>query len=1114
MDNYTVEAWEENISIPTYAAGMPDKNPMFFEKRVYQGSSGTVYPHPVIEKIADDKTDKIYRAVFLENRFIKIMILPELGGRIQMAYDKIKQRHFIYYNRVIKPALVGLTGPWISGGIEFNWPQHHRPSTFCPVNYRISAGGDGSKTIWINEAEQMFHTKGMAGFTLYPQSAYVEIRVKLLNTSELAQTFLWWANPAVKVNDAYQSVFPPDVHAVFDHGKRDVSSFPIATGTYYKVDYAPGTDISMYKNIPVPTSYMAINSQYDFMGGYEHDTKAGMLHVANHHISPGKKQWTWGHGDFGQAWDRQLTDEDGPYIELMAGVFTDNQPDFTWLLPNEEKSFTQYFLPYHEIGLVKNATKDLLLNIDLSGNTIGLGLYAASPQNNIYITVYKGNEILHRQQLSMQTATTFTTSFESSLPVTEAELMIIITSAEKQELLRYHPAGNKQKPLPAPAKAAASPETICSHEQLFLTGQHLEQYRHATRSPLPYYDKILSENGGDIRANNALGLWWLRRGQFKKSIPYFTAAIVTSTEHNPNPYDGECFYYLGIALAMLGQFAEAYDAFYKAAWDKRWKDSAFFWISRIDLSRGNWQQALEHIETAISNNTGNSKAYVVKAAALRKGKRYEEAITVCVDALEKDVFNLGARYELSLVYTETGEPACAAAATRQVWNDTGGNEQDFLAWALDYVHAGCYQEAMGLLQQRINKNASNPLLYYCMAWCAHNAGDTTNATKWLQAAAAADTYLCFPNRLEEITILQFAIAQNAADANAPYYLGNLWYDKRQYSLAIRYWEQSANINKNFPTVWRNLGIAYFNKQQEQEKALACFEKAFSLDMTDARVLMEYHQLLKRMNKPPGVRRALLEQHMQIVLLRDDLYIEYITLLNLMCEHRDALGLLMQRQFHPWEGGEGKVSAQYIFSLIELAKTHMQSGEYNEAVGLLSRAQVYPHNLGEGKLYGAQENDIFYWLGCAYAAMGDTVSASACFVKATKGNLEPNAAIFYNDQQPDSIFYQGLSFLKLNQPAKGAAIFKGLIAYGLTHIEDAVTTDYFAVSLPDMLVFEDDLQLRNRVHCLFMQALGYVGLEQYDEARSLLQQVLAADAQHAKAASQLQMLEQQLVAGRQ
>ena len=274
-----VKAWRETVVIPTYEVGKAEKNPIFLEKRVYQGSSGVVYPYPVIESIEEKPVDHEWQAVWLENEYIKVMILPELGGRVQMAYDKIRQRHFVYYNNVIKPALVGLLGPWISGGIEFNWPQHHRPSTYLPVDSTIEENEDGSVTVWVSENEKMFHQKGMAGFTLRPGCAYLEIKGQLYNRTDVPQTFLWWANPAVEVNDAYQSVFPQDVNAVFDHGKRAVSSFPIATGTYYKMDYSSGVDISNYKNIKVPTSYMAVNSKYNFEGGYENDTQAGMLHV-------------------------------------------------------------------------------------------------------------------------------------------------------------------------------------------------------------------------------------------------------------------------------------------------------------------------------------------------------------------------------------------------------------------------------------------------------------------------------------------------------------------------------------------------------------------------------------------------------------------------------------------------------------------------------------------------------------------------------------------------------------------------------------------------------------------------------------------------------------------
>ena len=173
MDNVTVSV--KKVMIPTYEVGKPEKNPMFLDKRVYQGSSGKVYPYPTIEKISDEKKDKEYTAVFMENEYLQVMILPELGGRIQRAYDKTNDYDFVYYNHVIKPALVGLTGPWISGGIEFNWPQHHRPTTFLPVDYEVCENEDGSKSVLCHDVDQMYGTKGIVKFTLYPGRAYIEI---------------------------------------------------------------------------------------------------------------------------------------------------------------------------------------------------------------------------------------------------------------------------------------------------------------------------------------------------------------------------------------------------------------------------------------------------------------------------------------------------------------------------------------------------------------------------------------------------------------------------------------------------------------------------------------------------------------------------------------------------------------------------------------------------------------------------------------------------------------------------------------------------------------------------------------------------------------------------
>ncbi|HEU0293006.1 MAG TPA: tetratricopeptide repeat protein, partial [Anaerolineales bacterium] len=315
-----------------------------------------------------------------------------------------------------------------------------------------------------------------------------------------------------------------------------------------------------------------------------------------------------------------------------------------------------------------------------------------------------------------------------------------------------------------------------------------------------------------------------------------------------------------------------------------------------------------------------------------------------------------------------------------------------------------------------------------------------------------------------VVILEAAQRANPSDARAPYYLGNFWYAHRCYPDAIDCWERARELDPNFATVHRNLALAYFNKSNDPRRSLDSFEKAFGLNRVDARVFFELDQLYKRLNRTPVERLTLLQKHLDLVDQRDDLTIEYVTLLNLLGRPDQAYQHLMRRNFHPWEGGEGKVSGQYITSLVERARALIENGQAQRAIELLMQAQVYPHSLGEGKLHGAQENNIFYFLGCAYEALGESEDAHHWFERAAVGLSEPTSALYYNDQPPDMIFYQGLARLKLGRGEEARAIFTRLVDYGKSHLNDEVTADYFAVSLPDFMVFDADLKQRNQGHC--------------------------------------------------
>ncbi|SIT02445.1 Tetratricopeptide repeat-containing protein [Zobellia uliginosa] len=1065
----SVKVWSEKIMIPTYEIGTAEKNPIFLEKRVYQGSSGKVYPYPVVEKISDEKVEKEWLACFLENDFLKIMILPELGGRVQMAYDKVKKRHFVYYNEVIKPALVGLTGPWISGGIEFNWPQHHRPSTYLPVDYSIAENDDRSKTVWCSEMERMSGTKGMAGFTLHPDKAYLEIKVSLYNRTDRPQTFLWWANPAVAVNDDYQSVFPPDVTAVFDHGKRDVSEFPIAKGVYYKFDYSPGTDISRYANIPVPTSYMAMKSDYNFVGGYENDSKGGLLHVANHHISPGKKQWTWGNGDFGKAWDRNLTDANGPYIELMCGVYTDNQPDFTWLKPYEEKSFSQYFMPYQDLGVVKNASKDAMLNLEFEEGKALVKAYTTAVYSKATVRLKCKEEVLLEEKYDFRPGRSYASelSIDPNLSQPDFELSILLENGSV--LLDWRPEKEADNTIPEPAQAAREPKDIETNEELFLNGLHLEQYRHATYDPLPYYREALERDPGDIRCNNAMGLWLMGKGKFGKAEPYFLKAYNRQIDRNPNPLDGEPLFNLGLSLSYQGKYAEAYDAFYKSVWDVSFMDPGYFQLSLLDCMKQDWVAALDTVDRSLLRNWHNHKARHLKVAVLRKQGETEQALLLIEESLSKDLFNFGLYFEKYLMGNQGAKEELIELMRNDIHN--------YIEISLDYARAGLFDEAVALIGLGVSHCEPHyPMALYFKAWFLTRSGKDSAALETIKVAEKALPDYCFPHRLEAVLALESAIDVYPECAKAPYYLGNFWYNALQYDDAISCWENSVKNDPSFPTVHRNLALAYYNKRGDFDKALESMEMAFKLDPNDARIFMERDQLYKRLNKSVAFRFENFEKYPHLVLLRDDLYIEKAYLLIIERKYRQAYEWIMERKFHPWEGGEGKVTKAYTSSLIGMAREAFVKKDFKAAMESLEKARTYPHNLGEGKLPGAHENEIDYWYGCALEGLGHIEKANLFWGKAASGVSEPMAVWFYNDQPPETIFYQGLALIKLKKQKEALKRFGKLISYGEAHLADEVKIDYFAVSLPDLMIWDENLDLRNKMHCQYLMALGYKGIE--------------------------------------
>ncbi|MEI7908677.1 MAG: DUF5107 domain-containing protein [Verrucomicrobiota bacterium] len=1149
-----VKASVSQITLPTYLPAAPDKNPMFLEKRVYQGSSGKVYPLPFTDRIAEKPVNRKWLAIWIDNEFLRVLVLPEIGGRIHAMQDKTNGYDLIYNQHVIKPALVGLAGPWISGGIEFNWPQHHRPATFLPVDHEIERHADGSVTVWCSDHDPMSRMKGMHGVCLHPGKAYVELKARAYNRTPLTQTFLWWANVATRVHEAYQSFFPPDVYYVADHARRSMSEYPLAQGHYYGVNYGergrkgipksevPGqfipphcapssqppdagtqmpsyapNDLSFYANIPVPTSYMCMGSQEDFFGGYDYAAQAGIIHIANHHISPGKKQWTWGNHEFGYAWDRNLTEHDakaefGPYIEIMAGVYTDNQPDFSFLQPGETKTWSQYWYPIQKIGPAQHANIDAAISLRLSGSRqttiiqIGVSVTREFPKARISLEATSGRKAssappnaatfrtLARHTCDLAPGVPFVTSVGLPPGLRETDLLLRVTDSSGTEIISYQPKAHAKGEVPPPASEPPAPCDIASADELYVTGLHLDQYRHATRCPTLYWREALRRDPLDSRCNNALGLWHYKRGEFAIAEKHFRQAITRLTRRNANPYDGEPLYHLGLTLRHLGRDEEAYAAFYKATWNHAWAGAGYHALAQIDCSRRNWTTAVDHLNYSLRFDTDNLRARNLKFIALRHLNRAVEAEALLRATLALDPLDGWARHL------------------------RGDKLRCDLQTALDIAHdfsaAGLFAEAIGILQTTQAKSrelpdqswGALPLVHYTLGGLEQTRGNDKAALKHFKNAAALPPDYCFPARLEEIAILEAAGRANARDAKASYYLGNLFYDRRRHAEAIEHWKKSAKLDPGFSIVWRNLGIGYFNIHGQPAKARTAYNRAFKANPADARLLYERDQLWKRLGEMPVKRLRELEKHLSLVQQRDDLSVELCALYNQTGQHENALSLVSTRNFQPWEGGEGGPLGQWVRSHLALGRLALGGSSRHKsdltkasppgpesAAPHFRAALTAPLNLGEAKHLLANQSDIQYWLGCALAANGETKQARRHWLAAAtfKGDFQEMSVRAFSEMT----YYSALAWEKLGQRAKAKKLFHDLLAYAQQLKKSQAKVDYFATSLPTMLLFDDDLQVSQETAALFLQAQARLGLGQMSVARKLLATVLQRDPNH-------------------
>jgi tetratricopeptide (TPR) repeat protein len=590
-----------------------------------------------------------------------------------------------------------------------------------------------------------------------------------------------------------------------------------------------------------------------------------------------------------------------------------------------------------------------------------------------------------------------------------------------------------------------------------------------------------------------MGLFLLRKGNFAEAESHFARATRRLTFRNPNPYDGEPFYNLGLARFYQGKTGEAYDAFHKSIWNYAWQSAGNYALASISAGRGDLQLALEQIEASVRTNSDHSMACALKASLLRRLGRPGEARAVIDASLVLDPLDFRTMAERFLL-SRSHEDFNALFFALE------GDMQTLLDVTFDLAWSGLQDEAFVLLEScPLDERWDHPMRWYTLSWLAAALNKPARAAEFLVKAEGASPRYCFPARIEEMIVLKSAIARHPGGAGAHYYLGNLYYDKRRYDEAIRSWRRSVELDGSFSIPWRNLGMAEFNVLHNPQAADRMYEKAFAANPGDARLLYEWDQLRKRAHLAgPRDRLCWLEKHPELVARRDDLTVEFVTLLNQAGKFHEALSVLKKRRFSPWEGGEGLASAQYSYAHRALGTQALIARKPCEALKSFTAARNYPHNLGEGKHLLALGRDLDYFSGLAAEQCGDRERASGFWNAAASPLPEPG---IYS-------YFQALAFRELGNDEAAQDVLSKLARFAAEKRKAVAKIDYFATSLPNLLLFEDDLEERNLIESLLLSALAGHGLGQTDKAIGELRQVIAMDPNHLFAISVLDWIEQE------
>ena len=990
-----VRIWEEKLVIPTYEVGEENIIPDLREE-----GNQRVYPYTRNLHLTDKKKDVTYNVVYIENEYMKICVMPEKGGRIYSAVDKVSGKEMFYKGPSIKPALIQLYGAWIAGGLEFNFPMGHNITSFKNVDYSIEKHPTFA-TVTVGNIDLATRMRWQVRITLHDQRRFIELLVKLDSRTYLPERYYFWANSAVDATDGLKSILPSS--RVESGGQ--LLDFPIDKS---------GRDISKYKNWPHSVDLFVIDCKEDFFGCYNDDYDFGFAHYSNRFEEYGKKFFTWGNDEAGLLWRKALADGNTPpYAEYQCGPLR-TQGNFQILKPYQSNNWYEYWMPvYATKGFVK-ANKDIILNLELKDGAAQVRLNVTGKIKNAVISLYVNGKVKAVKKTTLLPEEPFYEAFILGR-IAKNDKVLVTISDDVRELINYEREASKIGLYESEEHVKQEYKDI--YQKLYLQGVELEKqrlYRDARRK----YMEVLDKDPKYIPALLRLGILSLILGQFEAARDWFKEV----REKDPNNLD--VCYYLGLAYKFLGNNKKARENLWRLNMNEGgYSVGAFVEIGKIDLIEGDYEEAARALRNAYVRCAHSPKLSGLYSAALRKAGKINQSIQISRDFGGWEPVDVLSLNEDWLVNKNKRSWETLRRVIKR-------DKENALELSMDYISAGLYEEALEVLKLGAKVFPDYPLYYYHMGYCLEKQGKVDSAKKMYVKGATVKGKRVFPWQLETYIILK-----NAAEKWVPKYpntyeyLGNFLFYKMRYGEGLEKFYLAKKLGSKSPVVFRNIALGHLRHKRDVHKMAKAYVDAVRNSPTEWETYYEADYILT------GYGRMSERKEMYKMVSATDKVFEHpkamerkAKILLDLGKYDEGISVITKHTFYPWEG-EAVARRVYEDLYNSRAEQLIRNKKYSEALKNLETGVQYPETLGIGKHKTRVHARNLYLLGLIQAALKEYGGAGKYWNEITKTEVDPSLITrlhIYLGFPFENLFYYALVQAETGKSKKAAKVLSGLL----------------------------------------------------------------------------------------